>query len=248
MTRAFLESLATAEPKGRWHVVLVDNGSSDETARALGSWRRRLPMTLIRNSRNRGVAPAWNQGVAVALRGGARWVGILNNDLLIPRGTLSRLVADAEAAGWDAISPATREGVLDYDLERYAAAYTRRCAAWRREGGWYGWCFLLSLRALRRVGRFDEGFRLGVGEDEDYFRRLRAAGLRCGISGGAFVHHFGSATLGPLRAARGKDFEERNLARLRKRWSIRRAGLWERWKDRLRRLGDRIRWGHLLKE
>jgi GT2 family glycosyltransferase len=172
----------------------------------------------------------------------------LNNDLLLAPGSLGRLVQDAEAEGWDAASPATREGALCYDLEKYASAYTRRCGAWRREGGWFGWCFLASRRAFERLGGFDEGFELGIGEDEDFFRRLRQAGLRCGISGRSFVHHFGSATLGPVRARVGKAFEERNLKRLRQRWAWRRPSRAQRWGEALGRLWERLRWGHLLKE
>lgn len=248
MTQAFFESLPQAEPALDLRVVAVDNGSSDATAAGLRAWSKRLPLQVIRNRRNRGVAPAWNQGLDRALRGGARWVGILNNDLLLGPGALSRMVADAEAAGWDAVGPGTREGALDYDFERYAQAYTRRCAGWRREGAWVGWCFLASRRAFQKAGRFDEGFEMGVGEDDDFFRRLRAAGLKHGLSGRAFVHHFGSASLGPLRRAQGKAFEEKNLAKLRQRWGIRRPSVAQRWGSGLQRAWDRLRWGHLLKE
>lgn len=248
MTQAFLESLEAAEPRRNYRLVVVDNGSSDGTAEGLAHWRRRLPMRVLRNRHNLGVAPAWNQGLKLACKGGAEWIGVLNNDLLVGPGALTRMVLDARAAGWQAVSPATREGVLSYDFSSYAAAYTRACSAWRREGLWFGWCFLLSRAAVERIEFFDEGFKLGVGEDEDYFRRLTAAGLRCGVTGSAFVHHFGSATLEPLRRARGKAFEEANLKKLRTRWGLRRSGRLERWSDDLKRAMERVRWGHALKE
>jgi GT2 family glycosyltransferase len=248
MSQAFFESLEAAEPRRDYRLVAVDNGSTDATAAGLRAWRRRLPMDVVRKPRNLGVAPAWNIGVRAALRGGAQWIGVLNNDLLVGPGALTRMRRDAESAGWHAVSPGTREGALDYDFSAYAAAYTRRCAAWRREGRWFGWCFLLSRRAVERVGGFDEGFRLGVGEDEDYFLRMAAAGLRCGVTGGAFVHHFGSATLGPLRAAQGRGFEEANLKKLRERWGCEQPPRWRRWAAGLGRGLDRLRWGHELKE
>ena len=104
--------------------------------------------------------------------------------------------------------------------------------------------FLISGPHRNAIGCF----KLGIGEDEDFFRRLRAKGLRCGATGGAFVHHFGSATLGPLRARQGKGFEEANLKRLRARWGRNTPTRLERWVDGLRRGWDRLRWGHLLKE
>jgi len=248
MSQAFFESLEAAEPRRDYRLVAVDNGSTDATAEGLRAWCRRLPMDVVSRRRNLGVAPAWNIGLRAALKGGARWIGVLNNDLLVGPGALTRMRQDAQSAGWDAVSPGTREGALDYDFSAYAADYARACAAWRREGRWFGWCFLLSRRAAERVGGFDEGFEMGVGEDEDYFRRLAAAGLSCGVTGGAFVHHFGSATLGPLRRARGKGFEEANLKKLRERWGCAQPSRWRRWTSVLQRGLDRVRWGHGLKE
>lgn len=248
MTQAFFDSLEAAEPRQDWRVVAVDNGSTDATQRGLRDLSRRLPITVIRNRGNLGVAPAWNQGLRAAMRGGAQWVGVLNNDLLLGPAALTRQIHAAEQAGWDAVSPATREGALSYDFNRYATAYTRRCGAWRRPGRWFGWCFLGSRRVFDTIGTFDEGFKLGIGEDEDFFHRLQAAGLRCGVTGSAFVHHFGSATLGPLRARQGKGFEEKNLARLRARWGSKAPSRWMHWGDGLQRAWDRLRWGHELKE
>lgn len=248
MTEAFFNSLLAAEPRLDLRLVAVDNGSTDATPQGLAAWKKRLPLTVIRNRRNLGVAPAWNQGLDLALKAKARWVGILNNDLLLGPGALTRLVRDAEAQGWDAVSPGTREGALDYDFSVYAPAYAARCAAWRREGRWFGWCFLATAAAFAKAGRFDEGYKIGIGEDEDFFRRLKAAGLRYGATGGAFVHHFGSATLAPLRRREGKAWEEANLKRLRARWGSNTPTRWMKWKDGLQRGLDRLRWGHLLKE
>jgi GT2 family glycosyltransferase len=248
MTLAFLESLEAAEPAGSFKLILVDNGSSDATAAGLKAWKKRLPFTLIRNATNRGVAPAWNQGVAAALKDGARWIGILNNDLLLAPGALQRLRRRAEERGWSLACPGTREGALQYDFSAYAQAYMRRCAGLNEDGRWFGWCFLVKAEVFRKIGRFDEGFKLGIGEDEDFFRRAQAARFKVGTSGCAFVHHFGSATIGPLRKLRGKGFEEGNLKILRQRYGIKAPGRRQRWAENLSRTWQRLRWGHLLKE
>jgi N-acetylglucosaminyl-diphospho-decaprenol L-rhamnosyltransferase len=207
---------------------------------------------LIRNASNRGVAPAWNQGLRAALRGGASWVGVLNNDLLLSAGCLLRLRQRALDRGWALASPATREGALNYDLARYADDYTRRCRTWDQEGRWFGWCFLVQRQVFEAVGPFDEGYRLGIGEDEDFFRRAQAAGFRCGVTGTSFVHHFGSATIGPWRRLHGKAFEEKNLLRLREKHGLRQPSALARrqaqWSDTWGRAWARLRWGHLLKE
>jgi GT2 family glycosyltransferase len=247
-SRGFLQSLETAAPAGTYRLILVDNGSSDGTARGLDAFAPRLGFKLIRNKKNLGCAPAWNQGVRAALKMGAEWIGILNNDLLLSPGVFERLLSRAEARGWDMACPATREGRLDYDFPRYAAAYTRRCFNWD-QAGWFGWCFLLRARVFKKIGFFDEGFKLGVGEDEDFARRMQGAGMKLGISGSAFVHHFGSPSLDRLRKDKGRGWDEENLARLRQRWGG------PAWRSPLSKLGGRLarawrfaRWGHQLKE
>ena len=252
MTQAFLESLEAGEPRGSYRLILVDNGSTDATGQGLKAWKKRLPYTLIRNRRNLGVAPAWNQGVDKALRAKAAWIGVLNNDLVLSAGALTRLRQRAVARGWSLVSPATREGALNYDLAQYAQSYTQRCNSWDKTGGWFGWCFLVERRVFQAIGRFDEGFLTGIGEDEDFFRRAQAAGFLCGTTGSSFVHHFGSATLGPWRRLQGKGFEEKNLARLRARYAIqaptRLARLRNRTAAGLERAWAQLRWGHFLKE
>lgn len=252
MTEAFLQSLEACEPKGSYRLILVDNGSTDGTAAGLRAWKRRLSFTLIRNRRNLGVAPAWNQGVRAALKAKATWVGVLNNDLVLSAGALSRLQRRAEERGWALASPATREGELDYDLASYAHAYTRRCYARNGEGRWFGWCFLVRADVFKALGLFDEGYKVGIGEDEDFFRRAAKAGYRCGLSGSSFVHHFGSATLGPWRRLHGKATEEQNMARLRAKHAVRPKGrparLVERWSDGAQRVWSWLRWGHQWKE
>lgn len=248
MTEAFLQSLEACEPRGSYRLILVDNGSTDGTAAGLRAWKKRLPFTLIRNRRNRGVAPAWNQGVHAALKAKAAWVGVLNNDLLLSAGCLSRLLHRAQERGWALASPATREGALDYDLAAYAHAYTRRCRSRNAEGRCFGWCFLVRADVFKRIGGFDEGFQVGIGEDEDFFRRAAAAGFRSGLSGSSFVHHFGSATLGPWRREHGKATEEKNLARLRAKHAVQPKGrarrLAERWSEGAARAWGWVRWGY----
>jgi GT2 family glycosyltransferase len=247
-TRQFLESYEAAASGGFSQLILVDNGSSDGTGERLKEYQKRLKFLLIRNAKNRGCAPAWNQGVRAALKLKATWIGIFNNDLLLGASALSRLLERAEAKAWDLVSPATREGELNYDFDAYADAYVRRCFRWDAPG-WYGWCFVVRASVFRSLGLFDEGFRLGIGEDEDFMRRMQGAGLRLGVTGSAFVHHFGSRSLNALRQDSGRAFEEENLKRLRERWGS------PAWRSPLRKLRDlssrfyaRLRWGHLLKE
>ena len=80
---------------------------------------------------NLGCAKAWNQGVR-ASRGEV--VGILNNDIVVTMGWLSALLSFMDRTGCGIVSPAMREGPLDYELDRYAAEFTAACRTATRRG------------------------------------------------------------------------------------------------------------------
>ncbi len=77
-----------------YHVILVDNGSTDGTAQEVG--RRHPEVTVLRNPENFGFARACNQGLATAFRGGAAYAFLLNNDTLLAPDILKQLVIAAE--------------------------------------------------------------------------------------------------------------------------------------------------------
>ena len=78
--RRTLEALARLEaPEGGWHLVVVDNGSSDATARVLDEFRRRLPLTPISEPRP-GKSVAMNAAIP-ALRGE---LAVLLDDDMVP--------------------------------------------------------------------------------------------------------------------------------------------------------------------
>jgi GT2 family glycosyltransferase len=249
MTETFAASWEKSGTGAEAGLVFVDNGSTDETAKRLRPLAKGLNAHVLRNEKNLGVAPAWNQGVRWALAQGADWIGILNNDLVLSPGWLSALISRAETRDWSYASPATREGDLEYDIEKYAAGFVRRCRDWDDESLWFGWCFIVRREVFGKVGFFDEGYRYGVGEDEDFIRRLKAAGFTAGVTGCSFVHHFSMQSQKALKAQIGNGYEKENLERLRSRWGHpRRRTIISKLKDFMSRNSHRLRYGHLLKE
>ena len=81
-----------------WELIVVNDGSSDETSAYLESVRDAVsvPVTVITNVTSRGIAAAINQGLKAA-RG--EYLVLLNNDVVVTDGWLGQLIALANANG-----------------------------------------------------------------------------------------------------------------------------------------------------
>ncbi len=75
-----------------WELIVVDNGSTDETAAYLAGVRDAagVPVTVVTNARNLGFPRAINQGLQAA-RG--EYLVLLNNDAVVTDGWLDQLIA-----------------------------------------------------------------------------------------------------------------------------------------------------------
>lgn len=93
---ACLDSLGNIDyPKENLKLLVVDNGSSDGSQDTV---RKKWPgVLLIENGRNLGYAAAANQGIEEAVRSGADYAWIFNNDVIIEEGTLRRMVLVGES-------------------------------------------------------------------------------------------------------------------------------------------------------
>ena len=79
----------------RVHAIVVDNGSTDGSVDRIRA--ARPDVEIIEAGRNGGFSGGNNLGVRRALEVGARYVWLLNNDTIVTPGSLSALVARAEA-------------------------------------------------------------------------------------------------------------------------------------------------------
>ena len=239
LTRVCLQALAETLPREEMgEVIVVDNGSSDDTARVLADFPW---VKTIVNERNLGFAVANNQGAAVA---SGRFLVLLNNDTKALPGWLEAMLAQLESddvgavgarllfgdgliqhagvifnealIGANTIAP-THFGFLGPSEEptvmkrRDVQAVTGACLATPRE-------------LYVRLGGLDEGFWNGY-EDVDYCLKIRHAGLRIVYEPQAVLFHYESQS-GSQRFRRVMP----NIARLEQRWrdfpQID-AGLWD---------------------
>jgi GT2 family glycosyltransferase len=221
LLEVILPSLA-AQRFRDFEVVVVDDGSSDDTLEWLGAhWPE---VEIVALERNGGVTAGLN---VCARAGRGELVGLFNNDLELDPDCLGELVAalrdhpEAGSAAAKLIDFHQRD-VIDGagDVYTWAATGGRRGNGKRDEGQYdeprdiFGACAGAALyrrKALVAVGPFDEDF-FALYEDIDWDLRAQLAGYSCRYAPGAIAYHMGSATIGP-----GNDFTRYHL------W---RNGLW----------------------
>jgi GT2 family glycosyltransferase len=93
----FLDSLS-AQEWPNFVLYVVDNDSKDNTLEMVRS-RSDLPIVVIANDENLGVAEGNNQGIRAALSNGCDCILLLNNDTVFPPDLLAKLYGGLEQFG-----------------------------------------------------------------------------------------------------------------------------------------------------
>jgi GT2 family glycosyltransferase len=217
-TLGCLDSL-TALTYPNFNVIVVDNGSTDDSLVRLRPYTAPYPLTLFETGRNLGYAGGNNIGIRQALELGADFVLVLNNDTTVAPDLLERLLESAQrnpdagvfsarimyfdepdrvwfdGARWN---PSSLQ--LEWpgqDAEEHAIGTVDHDTDYAS-----GAALFFRSEVARQIGLLDEAFFL-VWEEVDWCFRARKAGWRNIIVPAAKVWHkigvsFGSES-SPLR-------------------------------------------------
>jgi GT2 family glycosyltransferase/glycosyltransferase involved in cell wall biosynthesis len=228
VTKDCIDSILRNTAYPNYEIVIVDNGSRDDTVNYLIYLSRvHENIRIILNDDNRGFAAANNQGLAAAT--GDIFV-LLNNDTVVPRGWLDELVKYLDNSHIGLVGPVTNfvgneaKVVADYktmaEMEDFSDKRTERfhrqtfpikvlamyCVAMRRD-------------TFVAVGPLDEAFGIGMFEDDDYSNRVREKGLAVLCAEDVFVHHIGQASFRKLISSGAYDeLWQRNKAHYERKW------------------------------
>ena len=184
-------------------VIVVDNNSSDDSVEAVA---RAYPQTqLITRSDNGGYAVALNDGIRAGAVFDPDFFLILNNDTLVPRDTLRKLVdvllSDPRAAiaAPKIIYHDHPERIFSLGDHIYPwlplpvrvgrKAYDRPAYSKTQEYDYlFGCALLMRTESLKQVGLFDTSFFMYY-EDADICRRMRDSGWKNIRVGSAVISH-----------------------------------------------------------
>ena len=196
-------------------VIVVDNGSDEHPGLSADEWSSGVE--LLRADANSGYAGGNNLGIRAALKVGAQFIWVLNNDTIVDPRCLETLM---------------REVNVGTDSEVYLTAVRDAGAeSWWYRGGWVdartgtvwhtprhrvdadvveteyiaGCSLLVPSSVFKRVGGFDESLFLYC-EDVDWSLRAIGNGVRALLVPNAIVDHIGGGSSRSGRKAQGARF------------------------------------------
>jgi GT2 family glycosyltransferase len=161
--------------------VVVDNASTDDSVARISSELPDVP--LLRSSTNGGYSAGNNLGIRHALSGGADYVLIINNDVIVTPGFLQPMVAEGEADPTIGIVTCDARFQSDHSrsyptggrisfIRGAAAVLSKRERSQRVTVDFVSGCILLVRRTVfETLGLLDESFFMYF-EDYEFSRRV----------------------------------------------------------------------------
>jgi GT2 family glycosyltransferase len=230
ITRQCIESLLADETWPNIELIVVDNASSDGTVDYLTRLsEEHKNIRVILNPENLGFAAANNIGLKYV--GGSEYVVFLNNDTVVPRGWLARLLKYLKNPTIGTVGPVTNaignEAMIDVpytsmqEMHEFAQAYTVA-----HDGEFFEinmlamYCMAMRREVFDLIGPLDDSFGIGMFEDDDYARRVRGKGFRIICAEDVFVHHWGRASFSKLENTEYVRLFEKNRSLFEKKWNV----------------------------
>jgi GT2 family glycosyltransferase len=184
-----------------YRVVVVDNNSTDDTVSFINA--NYPEIALLPQTKNLGFGQANNIGISYALKQGADYLFLLNQDAYLEKDTIEKLVAVYKKNdNFGILSPIHLNGKgdrLDKNFSHYVNYHANPNfysdfilnkqlpevyeVPFVNAAGW-----LLSKKCLETVGGFDPVF-FHYGEDDNYCQRVLFHGLKIGVTPQTFLKH-----------------------------------------------------------
>ncbi len=206
---------------GEFEVIVIDDGSRDETAAALARAGDggNLTLRVITRNETGGPAAARNDGWREA---GTDLVAFVDDDCEPTPGWLEAALAAArERPGAIVAGPTTP---LPAEVGRIGPFARTRDIPEPDE--WFASCNIVYPRdLLERLGGFDERFSEALGEDTDLGWRARELGVELRFEPAAAVHH-AVDEIGAVAALRGALIGADSVYAFRRHPELRRRTLW----------------------
>lgn len=184
-----------------FHVLLIDNGSGDESNEKLEKYNHTKNVTFLKNQKNLGFAGGVNQGIKYAMKEDYSYVVLLNNDAIIEKNWLEILLNAIKTTGASIVTGLLLDG-SGKKIESTGDSYSIWGLPFPRQrdenvsqardsefvfGGTAG-ASLYKTALFKDIGIFDEKF-FAYFEDTDISFRAQLAGHKAYYEKEAIAYH-----------------------------------------------------------
>ena len=199
-----LESIYFSKPPLAFEIIVIDNGSVDDSVRAIES--RYPDVQIIQNDQNLGFARANNQGLRIA---SGRYFMLLNSDTLVLPGSIHGLVETADQyPNVGVIGPKllNLDGTLQESWASFPTLWSEMIGKNLRrrqpvayapnsyEVDWVmGACMLVRAEAVEAAGMLDEEYFM-YSEETDWCFRIKRKGWKVWYLSNAEIYHVGGGS------------------------------------------------------
>jgi GT2 family glycosyltransferase/glycosyltransferase involved in cell wall biosynthesis len=210
-------------------VIVIDNASTDESAGIAEQFKAEDDrISVVRMASNTGFAGGNN---AAARFASGEFLVFLNADAMVTPGWLAYLLRHLDLdPSIGLICPVTNFAGneakinVEYTDERSMRSFALRIASENR-GSVIDmrvaplFCALIRRDLFQDLGGLDEGYRIGMFEDDDLAEAVRKRGFRVCAADDCFVHHFGQGSFSKLAQEEYDRIFEANRRHFEQKWN-----------------------------
>lgn len=231
LNRYCIDSILKNTAYPNYELIILDNRSTDGTVEYLRELdaRKDPRVRVVLNPENSGFAGGNNKAIQIS---DGKYVVLLNNDTVVTRGWLTALVKHMEADPKCGMVGAVTNSIgneqmiaVQYrnlkELSAFAYAYTRQ-----HMGEKYCdidrvplFCTMIRKDMMEQHGLLDDGYRVGMFEDDDYAMLVKKAGYHFFAAEDCFIHHVNNASFKKLHPQEYKKIFDENRARFEQKWN-----------------------------
>ncbi len=231
LNKACINSILFKTAYPNYELIILDNMSSDGTIDYLHKIEdlKNEKIKIIFNGKNSGFAGGNNLAIAAAT---GKYVLLLNNDTLVTRGWITNLVKHMEndescgmcgavtnSIGNEAMIPVNYKNCKELDHFAYLYTNSHINEIYTDVDRLAMFCTLIRKSIIKEHGFLDEGYQVGMFEDDDYAKVIEKAGYCFYVAEDVFIHHVNNASFNKLEAKEYQKIFIKNKEYFEKKWN-----------------------------